>query len=369
MKRLIYILLIILTFLFSCINEKRERTFCDNLIGIYWENCVLDFIKFDSSLVFISKKDWYSIARSFNYSIVSDTLIIKNKTIDTYNIIDLEDFVSYLKIEFIQRDSIKLKPLNKGAKELFNGFESFNFYNSSTIDRYFYYKEKDTACLQQIEWAKEEIKNGIFVLCIHPLWPFRQETEFIKLLEETGIKYKDLGPPPDEVPVERNCYKETMDYYIRKQFGRGFIDSLMRVADTLMVRSNRSKFFEDYVCDERPHLYNLKRIDSENITIEVDLPIRKLRKEWKTNKGEDMFAVYSPFMDIGFHIDTTGVISDFHLNLFNPELAWNKKYEDKLFSLGVEKIKEKSSWVSGKILDIPVRTNNNVRVHFRSKNE
>lgn len=350
-------------------RERREKTNHYNLVGVQWENCDLDFVRFDSSLVSIPIKEMYPITCSFEYLVVSDTLIIKNKTIDAYNIIDFCDSVSYLKIEFVYQDSIKLRPLNKGAKELFNGFQSFNFYNSSTIDRYFYYKEKDTICLQQIKQAKKDIKNGVFVLCIHPWWPFRQEKEFIKLLEENGIKYKDLGRPPDVLPIERNCYKETMDYYIHKQFRKGFIDSLMRVADTLMIRSNRSVFFEYYVCDERPYSSKFKRGNSENITVEVDLPIRKHRKEWKTSEGQDMFAVYSPFMDIGFHIDTTGIISDFHLNFFNPELSWNKKYKDKLFSIGVEKIKENSMWIPGKILDIPVRTDNNVRVHFRSKND
>jgi hypothetical protein len=189
------------------------------------------------------------------------------------------------------------------------------------------------------------------------------------LLKNNGIKYKDLGPPPDVLPIDRNCYRETMDYYIQKKFGRSFIDSLMKAADTLMVLDNRSEFINYYACDEQPYRPISKPGHVNSLTAKVDLPIKKFRKEWKTSEGEDMFAVYSPFMDIGFHIDTTGVISNFHLNYFNPELDWNKKYEDNLFKLGVERIREDSIWVPGKILGFNVRTDNNVRIHFKRTNE
>ncbi len=357
-----------MTSIFSCRNESLEEKLTDRLIGVRWENSDLDFVGFDSTLFFIPIKDMYPTTCAFKYSLKSDTLIIINKTVNAYNLIDYQDTISYLKIK-VEKDSIKLELLNKGAKELFNGFENFTFYNSNTIDRYSYYKEKDSACLEQINKAKEEIKNGTFVLCIHSRWPFRQEKEFIELLEKHGIIYKDLGPPPDVLPIERNCYKETMDYYLQKQFGKAFIDSLMKEADTLMVNNNRSKYIKYWSCDEKPHLPNSRRGYNDNMSAKVDLPIKKFRKEWKTRDGEDMFAVYRPFMDIGFHIDTTGVISNFHLDFFNPELDWNKKYKDQLFKLGVKRIKEDSIWIPGKILGIKVRTDNNVRVYFKRKDE
>jgi hypothetical protein len=369
MKKLTYILLIVMISLFSCFNEKREKKLIDNLIGVRWENSDLDFIGFNSTLIFLPIKDMYPTTCAFKYSIQSDTLIVINKTVNAYNIIDFKDSISYLKIKFATKDSIKLELLNDGAKELFHAFENFNFYNSNTIDRYSYYKEKDSSCLQQINQAKIEVKNEKFVLCIHPRWPFRQENEFVKLLERNGIKYKDLGPPSDVLPIARNCYRETMDYYIRKRFGKSFIDSLMNEADTLMVRNNRSTFIDYSACDERPHLPKSRPGYNDNMIAQVDLPVKKYIKEWKTSDGDDMFTVCHPFMDIGFHIDTTGRIDNFYLNFFNPELDWNKKYKDELFKLGVEKIKEDSIWIPGKILGIAVRTDNNVRVYFKRKNE
>lgn len=368
MKKTTYILLIVMTSLFSCKNENQGEKLTDRLIGVRWENSDLDFVGFDSTLIYVPIKDMYPTTCAFKYSVKSDTLIIINKTVNAYNLVDFQDTISYLKIK-AEKGSVKLELLNNGAKELFNGFENFTFYNSNTIDRYSYYKEKDTACLEQINKAKEEIQNGIFVLCIHPRWPFRQEKEFVELLEKHGIKYKDLGPPPDVLPIERNCYRETMDYYIQKRFGKAFIDSLIKEADMLMVYNNRSEYIDYYACDERPHLPNSRPSYNDNMSSEVDLPIKKFRKEWKSSDGEDMFAVYRPFMDIGFHIDTTGEISNFHLNFFNPELDWNEKYKDQLFKLGVKRIKEDSIWIPGKILGIKVRTNNNVRIHFERKDK
>lgn len=355
--------------LFSCKNENLETKLIDKLIGVRWENSDLDYIGFDSTLIFVPIKNMYPTTCAYKYSIKSDTIIIINKTVNAYNLIDFKDTISYIKIKYLDTDSVKLELLNNGAKELFKGFKHFNFYNSNTIDRYSYYQEKDTVCLEQINKAKEEINTGTFVLCIHPRWPFRQEKEFVKLLERHGIKYKDLGPPPDVLPIERNCYRETMDYYIKKQFGKSFIDSLMKEADTLMVINNRSEFIDYYACDERPHLPKNRPGYNDEMTVKVDLPVKKYRKEWKTSDGEDMFAVYNPFMDIGFHIDTTGKIDNFYLNFFNPEIDWNKKYKDKLFKIGVEKIKEDSVWIPGKILGIAVRTDNNIRIYFEMKNE
>lgn len=369
MKKRTHILLAVLLLLISCKNNNHERKLIDNLIGIRWENSDLDFIEFDATMILIPVKDMYPTTCAFKYSIKSDTLFVINQTVNAYNIVSLKDSFSYVKIKSITKDSLKLELLNNGAKELFSDFNHFNFYNSTTIDRYSYYKEKDTCCLEQINKAKEEIKKGIYALCIHPKWPFRQEKEFVELLRKHGITYEDLGPPPDELPIERNCYRETMDYYIQKRFGKSFIDSLAKEADTLMVLTNRSKFIDFYACDERPHLPNSKPSYSESATVEVDLPIKKFRRDWKTADGRDMFDVSSPFMDIRFNIDTTGVISNFHLYSFNPAMDWNNQFKEDLFRLAVQRIKKDSIWVPGKILGFTVRTNNSVRVFFKKAEE
>ena len=143
----------------------------------------------------------------------------------------------------------------------------------------------------------------------------------------------------------------------------------MKEADTLMVKNNRSKFIRYSLCDERPHLPNSRPCYNDYMTVKVDLPIEKYRKEWKTKDGKDNWAVYRPFMDIRFNIDTTGKTSNFRLTDFIPALEHNKKYKNELFELGVKRLKEDSIWVPGKILGNYVRTDNNVRVHFERKSE
>lgn len=365
MKKATYIFLT-MTILFSCKSGSEERSIAEYLTGIRWENSDLDFIGFDSTFVFLPINEMYLLPYSFKYSLKSDTLIIINKSNDAYNFKDFENPISHVRILIFDKDSIKLELLNEGSKELFEGFNNFTFYNSNAIDRYSYYNEKDSNCLNQINRAKEEINNGSLVFCIHPRWPFRQEEELIALLNIHGVKYRDLGPFPDVLPISRNCYNETMDYFIQRKFGESFIDSLMREADSLMVQNNRSKFIKYYACDERPYRPKSESGYDNSLTAMVDLPIKYSIEEWKSTKTQ---TVSRPFMDIGFYIDTTGVISNFYLNYFNPELNWNIKYKETLFKLGVERIKEDSVWIPGKILGIKVRTDNNVRIFFERKSE
>lgn len=352
----------------SCNEKKTETNLSSKLIGVKWENSELDFIAFDSTLVYIPIKELYPTSCAFEYTLKSDTLIIINKTVNAYNLVDFNDTISFLKIEYITKDSLRLKSINSGANELLKGFENFTFYNSKLLDRYSYYIEKDSVCLKQINQAKAQIEQNELVFCFHPPWPFRQEKEFIKLLKRVDISYKDLGPPPDVYPIERNCYRETMNYYINKKFGTDFITNLLMKADTLMVNNSRADFFKYYACDVRPHIPGDRPRQNDNMTTYVDLPVKKNRKEWTTSKGEKMFAVYRPFIDIRFDIDTTGEISNFSLTFFNPQLKWNKQFRDKLFELGVAKIKENPIWIPGKILGIEVRTDNNVRMTFEQEN-
>ena len=94
------------------------------------------------------------------------------------------------------------------------------------------------------------------------------------------------------------------------------------------------------------------------MSVEVRLPIRK------TKKGAKHTYNTSPFMDIEFHIDTTGKVDKFHLSNFNPENNWNKQFQKELFDEGVRAIKDLTDWESGKILGQKVNTIHNIRVSF-----
>ena len=369
MKKWTYILLIATIALFSCENANEKKSIVANLLGVRWENSELDFIGFDSTLIFIPIKDMYPTTCSFEYSLKSDTLRIINKTVNAYNLIEFKDSISYVKILFSEKDSIQLELLNDGAKELFSSFKTLTFFNSNSIDRYSYYEETDTHCLEQIKKAQDQIKNDSLVLCIHPMWPFRQETEFIDLLKNHGIKYKDLGSLY-VLPIDRNCYRETMDYYIQKKFGRSFIDSLMKEADTLMVYNSRSEFIEYLMLVMKDHIDLVLNPDMTTAWLpKLNYPLENLEKNGRLAMAKTCLQFTDHLWTLDSILTRRGKISNFHLNNFNPELDWNEKYKDSLFKLGVERIKEDSIWVPGKILTFKVRTDNNVRVHFERINE
>jgi hypothetical protein len=353
----------ILTLLTSCssLTEKDSRAI---LNGAKWENQDLDFIGFDSTLIYVPIKNEYPTACAYNFELYSDTLRIINKTVNAYNVINFKDSISLLKIKYLAKDSFEISLLNDGAKELFNGFINLKFYNSKTIDRFKYYQERDLVCKNAIDSALADIRLNKYVVCIHPPWPFRNEKEFIELLKNDGITYADLGPPPDVLPIDRNCYRETMDYFINKKFEDGFVRKILLKADTLMVRNSKSRVFDYYECDTEPQIDGHRNGSSE-MTVKTSLPVEEDRKEWKTKNNEDMFAVYNPFIDLGFQIDTVGQLSNFYINYFNPQLDWNKQFKKELFELGVREIKASGKWIPGTILGQKVNVKHNVRLQFK----
>lgn len=335
------------------------------LNGIKWENEDLDFIGFDSTLIYVPIKGQYPTTCAYNFKLNSDTLRIVNKPINAYNIINFKDSVFLLKIEYLEQDSLKLSLLNEGAKELFRGFANLTFYNSKKLDRFTYYHEKDAACQNAIDSAIADVNANKYAALINPSWPFRNQKEFIELLKKDGIKYVDMGPPPDVLPIDRDCYRETMNYYISKKFGDGYFEKVLTQADSVMIMNANARVFEYYECDTEPQIEGQINGTSE-IYIKTSLPVKENRKEWRTRDNENMFAVYNPFIDLGFRVDTLGQLTEFRINNFVPELEWNRQFKDKLFEIGIQEIKASGKWTPGTILGKKVNANHNVRLQFKN---
>lgn len=86
----------------------------------------------------------------------------------------------------------------------------------------------------------------------------------------------------------------------------------------------------------------------------------KLREQLKADKKGSF-----PFMDIGFYIDKSGNASGYFLNYFmDAGNKSNRKFEYKLFKIGVEKLKEIKHWETGEVGGQKVNTKSNVRVYF-----
>jgi|GEM_PF-1923515 len=357
-KTVLLTVLIILIAITACSHKKNQAAdIALTLQGINWENNNLDYINFDTILLSMSVMG--SFYSEFSYYFNEDSLVVTNKSLNTYNIVEFENPVSWLRVEHYSNDSIQLIPLNEGAKELFGYFENLTFYNPEVIERYSYYVEKDSFCLSKINEAKRMIANDSMVVHIYTDYRFRIEKEFIELLKENGLLYKDMGMAPDH-DVPRNCFRETMDYYLNKKYGEYFIDSLMKVADTLMLKNNLSNFIDSDFCDKRP--YSSISRDGYSIDIEVDIPIRS--KKITYPYSDNHVNIVMPEMHISFKIDSTGVVSDFQKGYFDYEADWNKQFEMELYQAAIDIIKNDSTWVPGIILNTKVNTTHEIRVKF-----
>ena len=224
--------------LLSCSN-KGNSSIVTISRDVDWENSDLNRIYFDSIFVYISHNAFSEKGEmyKYHYVIMSDILeitdiIYNNKTQES------KDTIFTYKIEHANKDSFKLKAIKSNIKNPFSGFLNLTFYNMQTTNRFQYYIEKDSNCLEQVDKAQDDISKNKLVFLDYSTKPFRQKLEFISLLNKNNISYVDLGPYPDVLPSDRNCYKETMDYYIRKKYGKNFISDLMKRADTLMIQNN-----------------------------------------------------------------------------------------------------------------------------------
>ena len=332
-------------------KKNRAVDIASTLHEIRWENNSLDYLYFDTISLLMPVGGFHS---EFSYYCNEDSLVITNKSLNTYNIVEYNNPVSWLRVEHYSKDSMKLIPLNEGAKELFGHFENLTFYNPETIDRYSYYIEKDSFCLSEINRAKRMIVNDSMVLHIYDDLYFRQENEFVELLKENGLLYENMGLAPD-YPVPRNCFRQTMNYYIHKKHGPYFTDSLMRVADTLMLKNNLSNFISSKFCDRRP--YSSVSRDGYSMNIEVDIPIKSMMDSFP-----DYINKVMPEMRISFNINSTGVISDFQKGYFDYGNDWNKQFEMELYHATIEIIKNDSTWVPGVIFNTKVNTTHEIVV-------
>ncbi|MGB1206387.1 MAG: hypothetical protein ACPG5B_12105 [Chitinophagales bacterium] len=335
--------------LFACHQKKNESDLQSKFKGVKWENSKLDAICFGNSTMTSKTATMPLFAFGLNYKIQSDTILLNNSD-SNWN-----DSISLLKIEYLNKDTLKLKRLNDFYEKfsIFNEIENLTFYNSKTLDRFSYYVEKDSLCDKEAKQAKTDVENGNLVLCWHRRWPFRQKKEFIALLKKHDILYKYLGAAPDVPPYERDCYKETMDYYIAQKYNRHFFDSLLAEADTLLLRSNETTAIPSHMCDGGSRI--------TNFYVRTELP--PIQLDTFISDGNKKQHLQYPFMDINFDIDTIGEVSNFTIDSF-VTTAYNEQFKDVLFELAIIRIKENPRWKIGKILGERVRTNHNIRIYF-----
>jgi hypothetical protein len=250
--------------------------------------------------------------------------------------------------------------------------ESFAQADTFKIAERFSYLKKvrptDTLCLRDIEKATRQMAGDTltFVVAIGFGSNLRYESELVKICEENNLKYElELGGCVIWEGQTQGCYKDYLDYKLFEKYGKNFKVDLHKKANDLYLANHLNDTISEWDCDQEPTFIG-KKISSSGVDMMVNLPVKEKRREW-ISKGEPMFAVYQPFMDLRFVIDKNGDISNFALIRFIPQQEENEKYKDELFELAIKEIKDKySKWKPGEINGVPLNTTYVLRVAFKN---
>ncbi len=270
----------------------------------------------------------------------------------------MQYFVFILTILFLSSCSEKSNVNNISEKQ---SLPLFNSYINNP-------KETDTLCINEIERAKKDLKQGFIVFTQSVGFgtgQLRYEKELNELCKTKGLV---LGVDMIGCVIMRGqtqgCYGDYMDKIISEKFGDNFKQKLHIKADSLFLANciTQNKVVKYWDCDERPRLTSEKERTSDELpSIEVtDIDIIKDESD---NGGW-------PFFDLNFVVELDSSINKFDYSNYVAELNQNEKYKDKLFKIAVSYLKNKYPvWVPGKIKGIPVRTSNNVRIHFEKNHK
>lgn len=218
--------------------------------------------------------------------------------------------------------------------------------------------EMDSMCRDDIKQAEMDIANGRIYFC-HPFGFGSHELPQEIYLNELCLTHKmqfkeELISDVIINEQTQGCYGAVMDNFIALKFGKEFKERLYHQADSVLLAKNDTVDY--YSCGKRPQI--MAENNYETVFF-IPLP-RKLSKEVKIGRGND-----TPFMDIGFYLDKSGIPSGFFLGYFmDADHTSNQKVKEELFNIAIAKIKSVEAWGPGEYAGEKVNTRNNVRVYF-----
>lgn len=220
----------------------------------------------------------------------------------------------------------------------------------------------DKLCLSAIEKAKADIKKGGIVFTQAAGFGFghnRYEAELKELCKQKGLKYDiDLIGCVVFEGQTQGCYGAYMDKILSEKYGADFKKEMHQKADSLFLVNavNKTIYYGDL--DNRPRLPTEKKRSSDDLGY---VYVKNSEIKIKSNKWDDL-----PFMDIDFIVHKDSTISDF--NVSNFVAKGNDRFKTELFNLAVNKIKtDYPVWIPGSINGIPLKSDNNIRIHFNKK--
>lgn len=216
----------------------------------------------------------------------------------------------------------------------------------------------DSLCRNDIKRAKEDIAKGKIAFTQQAGFrrSLRYEEELKQLCKAAGLYYEiDFMSDFILEGQTQGCYGYYMDNVISEKFGDDFKSKMHKKADSLFLANvtKQNKTVQYWDCDERPRLPNeSKRTDDYLPDITISEPKINAKHGW-------------PFFDIGFIVEKDSTITNFYLGGFVAQRKRYEKYSNELYNIVVKYIQENYPvWVPGKVLGIPVRTDNNVRIRI-----
>jgi hypothetical protein len=242
---------------------------------------------------------------------------------------------------------------------------------TNVIERFNYIEHvrtNDTLCTSGIRKAERQAKDTLcFVIWAGPFGrPLRYENELNDLVKKHGLKFDyEFDSDVFYENQTQGCYKDYMDKGLTETFGKNFKIRQHLKADSLFLANHLNDTICSWDCDKEPRFIN-KRIGPDGIDVAVKLPIKEKRDEW-TSKGQKMFAVYRPFMDIQFTVDKEGNVSTIKLLDFISQRNENIVFKDQLWELAKNEIETKySKWTPATIGGVDVNSSHVIRVQFKN---
>jgi len=207
-----------------------------------------------------------------------------------------------------------------------------------------YYTDfNDDICKNQIENAKNDVKNGKLVYENSSGWTIiRYDDEMEEILNGYGIEYIDIGP---NCTIMQECYAYYMDSIIVQRFGTNFIRQIEKRADSLFLSRWETKIYDSWDLDTKT-VY--KEGDAE---IHVEQKI-KFPPSWDTipMKFERQFVTLDVF------INNEGKLTHWEFDDFYNLKKTNERFLPEIKSQVRQIIVKMNEWHPGILMDKKVNS-------------
>jgi hypothetical protein len=231
---------------------------------------------------------------------------------------------------------------------------------------------EETGCLEKIDRAKEDLRNGKWVFCDSsdfydsPI-KYRASRERRELLKKHGVTLEFAGVYKyeyvfaGELDYEVNCYCAYMREKIDEKFGSHFIDSIAEAAEELMLYNHiDTSFFDDFLCDVWPvYPGDTESHDELSPAFSADLKSLLLRS---TGKFNSTVLDNQGYIDIDIQVDRNGNVKvDSYLFILTDQSK--RKYEAYL-RRQITGVVKKTGWIPGEVRGRKVNSVRDIRFFF-----